>query len=91
MEKVLRKFDKVAARRKDDVPNIMNRIETDDGGLSVDGWCAYLESDDHCDIGMYALFFATSPDKFLVQRNPSPRPSCWQYATARQILSKTKV
>ena len=55
MEKVLRKFDKVAARRKDDAPNIMNRIETDDGGLSVDGWCAYLESEDQCDNGMYRL------------------------------------
>lgn len=57
MEKVLRKFDKVAARRKDDATtNIMNRIETDDGGLSVDGWCVYLESDDQCDNGMCRLF-----------------------------------
>ncbi|KAF8121956.1 Pkinase-domain-containing protein [Boletus edulis] len=51
MEKVLRKFDKVAARRKEDGPNIMSRIETDDGGLSVDGWCVYLESEDQCDNG----------------------------------------
>ncbi|KIK97449.1 hypothetical protein PAXRUDRAFT_24631 [Paxillus rubicundulus Ve08.2h10] len=42
MEKVLRKFDKVAARAM----NIMNRVETDDGGLSVDGWCVYLEWDE---------------------------------------------
>ncbi|KAF9218247.1 hypothetical protein BS17DRAFT_791876, partial [Gyrodon lividus] len=42
MEKVLRKFDKVAARRND-ATNLMNRVETDDGGLSVDGWCVYLE------------------------------------------------
>jgi mitogen-activated protein kinase kinase kinase len=55
MEKVLRKFDKVAARRKDEAPNIMNRIETDDGGLSVDGWCAYLESEDQCDNGMCSV------------------------------------
>lgn len=55
MEKVLRKFDKLAARRKDDATNIMNRIETDDGGLSVDGWCIYLESDDQPDDGVYAL------------------------------------
>ncbi|KAG6370092.1 Pkinase-domain-containing protein [Boletus reticuloceps] len=51
MEKVLRKFDKVAARRKEDGPNIMSRIETDDGGLSIDGWCVYLESEDQCDNG----------------------------------------
>lgn len=51
MDKVLRKFDKVAARRKDDNTNIMNRIETDDGGLSIDGWCVYLESDDQHDLG----------------------------------------
>ncbi|KAG8217919.1 Pkinase-domain-containing protein [Butyriboletus roseoflavus] len=51
MEKVLRKFDKLAARRKDDATNIMNRIETDDGGLSVDGWCVYLESEDQPDNG----------------------------------------
>ena len=51
MEKVLRKFDKVAARRKDDTTNIMNRIETDDGGLSVDGWCVYLEGEDQHDNG----------------------------------------
>ncbi|KAI9574235.1 Pkinase-domain-containing protein [Boletus coccyginus] len=51
MEKVLRKFDKVAPRRKDDGTNIMNRIETDDGGLSVDGWCVYLESEDQPDNG----------------------------------------
>ncbi|KAF8550286.1 Pkinase-domain-containing protein [Imleria badia] len=52
MEKVLRKFDKVAARRKDDTTtNIMNRIETDDGGLSADGWCVFLDSDDQCDNG----------------------------------------
>lgn len=52
MEKVLRKFDKVAARRKDDATNIMNRIETDDGGLSVDGWCVYLENEDQSEGGM---------------------------------------
>lgn len=59
MEKVLRKFDKVAARKKDDTTNIMNRIETDDGGLSVDGWCVYLENEDQHDNGM-------------CQVNPSP-------------------
>lgn len=51
MEKVLRKFDRLATRRKDDATNIMNRIETDDGGLSVDGWCVYLENDDQPDNG----------------------------------------
>ncbi|KIJ68913.1 hypothetical protein HYDPIDRAFT_23789 [Hydnomerulius pinastri MD-312] len=45
MEKVLRKFDKVAARRNDST-GLMNRVETDDGGLSVDGWCVYLEWDE---------------------------------------------
>ena len=63
MEKVLRKFDKVAPRRKDDGTNIMNRIETDDGGLSVDGWCVYLESEDQPDNGMYA---ASSPSLALM-------------------------
>ncbi|KAG9318895.1 Pkinase-domain-containing protein [Chiua virens] len=51
MDKVLRKFDKVAPRRKDEPPSVMSRIETDDGGLSVDGWCVYLESDDQPDNG----------------------------------------
>ena len=51
MEKVLRKFDKVATRKKEDAANIVNRIETDDGGLCVDGWCVYLESDDQPDNG----------------------------------------
>ena len=55
MEKVLRKFDKVAAKRREDATNIMSRIETDDGGLSVDGWCVYLESDDQVDNGMYSV------------------------------------
>ena len=55
MEKVLRKFDKLTARRKDDATNIMNRIETDDGGLSVDGWCMYLENDDQPDNGTSIL------------------------------------
>ncbi|KAH7889234.1 Pkinase-domain-containing protein [Phlebopus sp. FC_14] len=42
MEKVLRKFDKIPARGNDST-SVMNRVETDDGGLSVDGWCIYLE------------------------------------------------
>ncbi|KAH7926308.1 Pkinase-domain-containing protein [Leucogyrophana mollusca] len=42
MEKVMKKFDKVASRRNDS-SNIMNRVDTDDGGLSVDGWSVYLE------------------------------------------------
>jgi mitogen-activated protein kinase kinase kinase len=48
MEKVLRKLDKVAAR----ATNLMNRVDTDDGGLSVDGWCVYLEWDEQQNDGM---------------------------------------
>ncbi|KAF9242128.1 Pkinase-domain-containing protein [Melanogaster broomeanus] len=45
MDKVLRKFDKMSTRGHG-ATNIMNRIETDDGGLCVDGWCVYLEWDE---------------------------------------------
>ena len=45
MEKVLKKADKAGSRRNDTF-NVMNRVETDDGGLSVDGWSVYLEWDE---------------------------------------------
>lgn len=48
MEKVLRKADKVGSSRRNDV---MSRVETDDGGLSVDGWSVYLEWDETNDSG----------------------------------------
>jgi mitogen-activated protein kinase kinase kinase len=49
MEKVLRKADKAGSSRRTDV---MNRVETDDGGLSVDGWSVYLEWDEINDSGV---------------------------------------
>ncbi|KAG1831708.1 Pkinase-domain-containing protein [Suillus variegatus] len=48
MEKVLKKADKVGSSRRNDV---MSRVETDDGGLSVDGWSVYLEWDETNDSG----------------------------------------
>ncbi|EIW85155.1 Pkinase-domain-containing protein [Coniophora puteana RWD-64-598 SS2] len=48
MEKVLRKFDKLSSRKNDS--NIMSRVETDEGGLSVDGWSVCLEYEDNHDI-----------------------------------------
>lgn len=48
MEKVLKKADKVGSARRNDV---MSRVETDDGGLSVDGWSVYLEWDETNDSG----------------------------------------
>lgn len=47
MEKVLKKADKVGSSRRD----VMSRVETDDGGLSVDGWSIYLEWDETNDSG----------------------------------------
>lgn len=49
MEKVLRKADKAGSSRRTDV---MNRVETDDGGLSVDGWSVYLDWDEINDSGV---------------------------------------
>ncbi|KAG2134409.1 Pkinase-domain-containing protein [Suillus bovinus] len=48
LEKVLKKADKVGSSRRNDP---MSRVETDDGGLSVDGWSVYLEWDETNDSG----------------------------------------
>ncbi|KAG1756726.1 Pkinase-domain-containing protein [Suillus paluster] len=48
MEKVLKKADKVGSSRRNDVTS---RVETDDGGLSVDGWSVYLAWDETNDSG----------------------------------------
>ena len=41
MEKVLRKPN-VSARKNDSI-SLTNRVETEDGGLCIDGWCVYIE------------------------------------------------
>ncbi|KAL4067984.1 Pkinase-domain-containing protein [Scleroderma citrinum] len=47
MEKVLRKPN--VSGRKDDPTTLTNRVETDDGGLCIDGWSVYIEWDDQRD------------------------------------------
>ncbi|KAI6036242.1 Pkinase-domain-containing protein [Pisolithus microcarpus] len=48
MEKVLRKLENVGAR-KNDPTNFTNRVETEDGGLSIGGWCIYVDWEEQRD------------------------------------------
>ncbi|KAI6045783.1 Pkinase-domain-containing protein [Pisolithus marmoratus] len=48
MEKVLRKLENVGTR-KNDPTNLTSRVETEDGGLSMDGWCVYVDWDEQRD------------------------------------------
>ncbi|KAI6128267.1 Pkinase-domain-containing protein, partial [Pisolithus croceorrhizus] len=48
MEKVLRKLENVSTR-KSDPTNLTNRVETEDGGLSIGGWCIYAEWEEQRD------------------------------------------
>ena len=41
LEKVLKKFNKLGGRG--DSPNVMDLVETENGGLSLDGWGVYLD------------------------------------------------
>jgi mitogen-activated protein kinase kinase kinase len=68
MEKVLKKADKVGSSRRNDV---MSRVETDDGGLSVDGWSVYLEWDETNDSGLIPLSFKISNSDICGQANHS--------------------
>jgi mitogen-activated protein kinase kinase kinase len=53
MEKVLKKADRVGTSRRNENFNVMNRVETDDGRLSVDGWSVYLDWDETNDSGVF--------------------------------------
>jgi mitogen-activated protein kinase kinase kinase len=70
MEKVLKKADKVGSARRNDV---MSRVETDDGGLSVDGWSVYLEWDETNDSGLIHFSFKVSTSDIYGQANHSQR------------------
>lgn len=70
MEKVLKKADKVGSSRRNDV---MSRVETDDGGLSVDGWSVYLEWDETNDSGLIPLSFKISNSDICGQANHFPK------------------
>jgi mitogen-activated protein kinase kinase kinase len=65
MEKVLKKADKVGSSRRD----VMSRVETDDGGLSVDGWSIYLEWDETNDSGLIPFSFKISESNIFIQAN----------------------
>ena len=54
MEKVLRKPN--VSTRKNDPTSVSSRVETEDGGLCIDGWSVYIEWDDQRDSSMYQLF-----------------------------------
>ena len=58
MEKVLRKPN-VSARKNDSI-SLANRVETEDGGLCIDGWCVYIEWDDQRDSSKYRPFVIIS-------------------------------
>jgi mitogen-activated protein kinase kinase kinase len=69
MEKVLKKADKVGSSRRD----VMSRVETDDGGLSVDGWSIYLEWDETNDSGLIPPSFKIPKSDIYIQANHSPK------------------
>jgi len=54
LEKVLKKFNKLGARG--DSSDIMDLVETEDGGLSVDGWGVYLDWGQGDGQGLYCSF-----------------------------------
>ncbi|KAG6333652.1 hypothetical protein ID866_5439 [Astraeus odoratus] len=47
MEKILKKPN--VSSRKNDPTTLTNRVDTEDGGLCIDGWCVYNEWDDQRD------------------------------------------
>jgi mitogen-activated protein kinase kinase kinase len=51
LEKVLKKFGKLGAKNTD--LEVTERVGTNDGGLSVDGWSVYLDWGNEASLGMF--------------------------------------
>jgi mitogen-activated protein kinase kinase kinase len=60
LEKVLKKFNKLPSRG--DWSNIMDLVETEDGGLSVDGWGVYIDWGQGEGQGLYILLIIYGTD-----------------------------
>jgi mitogen-activated protein kinase kinase kinase len=79
IEKVLKKFGKLGAKNSE--LDGSDRVGTSDGGLSVDGWCVFLDWGNDTSPGTASGLFALSSLAHPFQVARLPKHNCFLYVT----------
>jgi len=83
LEKALKKFGKLGAKNPElEGPD---RVGTSDGGLSVDGWCVFLEWGNETSPGVFYFYSTLSSPTHRLQFDRLPRHNYLQYATQLRL------
>jgi hypothetical protein len=88
LEKVLKKFGKLGARQTESEGP--DRVGTSDGGLSVDGWCVFLDWGNEASPGAFCASNLASLAQ-LLQVAPLLRHNYSQYVMRLQMTPRASV